>query len=76
MHYEEFNELNVKFFEHSRSSLLDPLGLNISNDVKWTKEISSSTCQSRHSTHHTEKRIYQEKSHTNHSKHQRPQLHQ
>ncbi len=36
-YYEKFNKLNVDFFERARISLLDPLGLDISNDVKWVK---------------------------------------
>jgi len=34
-HYEKLNKLNIDFFDSARMSLLDPLGLNISNDVKW-----------------------------------------
>ena len=36
-HFEQFNDLNVEFFENSKRSLLDPLGLYIANDVKWIK---------------------------------------
>ena len=36
-YYEKLNELNVDFFESARNSLLDPLGIDISNDVKWIK---------------------------------------
>ena len=36
-HYEKLNKLNIDYFESARMSLLDPLGLNISNDVKWIK---------------------------------------
>ena len=33
--YEQLNQLNIEFFEGAKSSLLDPLGLKISNDVSW-----------------------------------------
>ncbi len=33
--YKNLNEQNISFFENSRSSLLDPLGVDISNDVNW-----------------------------------------
>ncbi|MBO8221205.1 alpha/beta fold hydrolase [Prochlorococcus marinus] len=36
-HFEQFSDLNIEFFESSRSSLLDPLGLYLANDVKWIK---------------------------------------
>ena len=36
-YYEKFNEDNVYFFEKAIMSLQDPLGLKISNDVKWIK---------------------------------------
>ena len=35
--FEKFNKLNIDFFNNARSTLLDPLGLDISNDVKWIK---------------------------------------
>ena len=35
--YEKFNKLNFDFFETAKSTLLDPLGIDISNDVKWIK---------------------------------------
>ncbi len=35
--FEKLNELNTNFFEIAKTSLLDPLGLYISNDVKWIK---------------------------------------
>jgi len=35
--YSDFNKLNFDYFAKARNSLLDPLGLNISNDVKWIK---------------------------------------
>ena len=35
--YEKLNEINLEFFENARNSLLDPLGIEISNDVKWIK---------------------------------------
>ena len=33
--FEQLNNLNVQFFESAKSSLLDPLGLDLANDVKW-----------------------------------------
>jgi len=33
--YEKLNKQNIAFFENSRKSLLDPLGLDISKDVNW-----------------------------------------
>ena len=36
-YFEQFNDLNVEFFERTKMSLLDPLGLNLANDVKWIK---------------------------------------
>ena len=36
-YFEKFNDLNVEFFENAKMSLLDPLGLNLANDVKWIK---------------------------------------
>ena len=35
--YEDFNKINIDYFEEIKSSLYDPLGLNISNDVNWIK---------------------------------------
>ena len=35
--FEQFNDLNVEFFEKAKLSLLDPLGLYLANDVKWIK---------------------------------------
>ena len=35
--FEQLNDLNVEFFESARSSLLDPLGFYLANDVKWIK---------------------------------------
>ena len=32
---DDFNKLNIDYFEKSKISLQDPLGLNISNDVNW-----------------------------------------
>ena len=34
-HFEKINDLNIKFFESAKMSLLDPLGLYLANDVKW-----------------------------------------
>ena len=36
-HFEKLNNLNLEFFESSKLSLLDPLGLYLANDVKWIK---------------------------------------
>ena len=36
-HFEQLSDLNVEFFESAKNSLLDPLGLNLANDVKWIK---------------------------------------
>ena len=36
-HFEQLSDLNVDFFESARISLLDPLGLDLANDVKWIK---------------------------------------
>ena len=33
--YEKLNKQNIKFFENARKSLIDPLGIEMSNDVKW-----------------------------------------
>ena len=35
--YDNFNKLNIDYFEKIKISLLDPLAINISNDVKWLK---------------------------------------
>ena len=35
--FEKLDALNVEFFESSKLSLLDPLGLYLANDVKWIK---------------------------------------
>ena len=35
--FEQLNELNVEFFDSAISSLLDPLGLYLANDVQWIK---------------------------------------
>jgi len=35
--FEQFNDVNVEFFEKAKLSLLDPLGLYLANDVKWIK---------------------------------------
>jgi len=34
---DQFNDLNVEFFESAKLSLLDPLGLYLANDVRWIK---------------------------------------
>ena len=36
-HYEKLSDLNIDFFESAKSSLLDPLGLYLANDVQWIK---------------------------------------
>jgi len=33
--YEKLNDLNIKFFKNAKLSLLDPLGIAISNDIEW-----------------------------------------
>ncbi len=35
--YEKLNEINLKFFESTKTSIKDPLGVSISNDVRWVK---------------------------------------
>lgn len=35
--YDYLNKLNVDYFEQVKNSLQDPLGINISKDVKWIK---------------------------------------
>jgi len=35
--FEQFSDLNVDFFESAKISLLDPLGIDLANDVKWIK---------------------------------------
>ena len=35
--FEQLSDTNIKFFENAKVSLLDPLGLNLANDVKWIK---------------------------------------
>ena len=34
---EKLNNLNVEFFERAKLSILDPLGLDLANDIKWIK---------------------------------------
>ena len=36
-YFEQLSDLNVDFFERSKISLLDPLGLYLANEVKWIK---------------------------------------
>ena len=36
-HFEQFSDLNIDFFESAKTSLIDPLGLYLANDVKWIK---------------------------------------
>jgi len=36
-HFEQISDLNIEFFESAKTSLLDPLGLYLANDVKWIK---------------------------------------
>ena len=36
-HFEHISNLNIEFYESSKSSLLDPLGFYLANDVKWIK---------------------------------------
>ena len=35
--YDDFNKLNIGYFEKVKKFLYDPLGINMSNDVKWIK---------------------------------------
>ena len=35
--YNDFNKLNIDYFEKVQNSLHDPLGVKISNDVNWLK---------------------------------------
>ena len=35
--YDDFNKLNIEYFEKVRNSLKDPLGLNMSKDVNWIR---------------------------------------
>jgi len=35
--FEQLSDLNVDFFESTKLSILDPLGLYLANDVKWIK---------------------------------------
>ena len=35
--FEQLSDLNAEFFECAKLSLLDPLGLNLANDVRWIK---------------------------------------
>ena len=36
-HFEQLGDLNIEFFESTKNSILDPLGLYLANDVKWIK---------------------------------------
>ena len=36
-HFEKFSDFNIDFFEKAKLSLLDPLGIDLANDVKWIK---------------------------------------
>ena len=36
-HFEKLSDLNVDFFESTKNSILDPLGLCLANDVQWIK---------------------------------------
>ena len=35
--YEKFNNLNIDYFEESKISLKDPLGMEISNNINWIR---------------------------------------
>ena len=35
--YEKLNKLNINFFEKARETIIDPLGFEMSNDVRWIK---------------------------------------
>jgi len=37
IHLAQLNDLNIDFFENAKLSLLDPLGLDLANDIKWIK---------------------------------------
>ena len=37
INYEQLSDLNIQFFEGAKTSLLDPLGLELAKDVKWLK---------------------------------------
>ncbi len=43
-HFEQLSDLNIEFFESTKLSLLDPLGLYIANDVKWFKLNDNWNC--------------------------------
>tara|TARA_B100000886_G_scaffold34049_1_gene21194 strand:+ start:540 stop:1436 length:897 start_codon:yes stop_codon:yes gene_type:complete len=36
-HFEQFSDLNIEFFESAKTTILDPLGLDLATDVKWIK---------------------------------------
>ena len=35
--FQQLSDLNIEFFESAKKSLLDPLALDLANDVKWVK---------------------------------------
>ena len=35
--FQKLSDLNIEFFESAKKSLLDPLALDLANDVKWVK---------------------------------------
>ncbi len=37
INYEQLSDLNIQFFEGAKTSLLDPLGLELAKDIKWLK---------------------------------------
>ncbi|MBO6975837.1 MAG: alpha/beta hydrolase [Prochlorococcus marinus CUG1435] len=36
-HFEQLSDINIRFFENAKNSLLDPSGLHMANDVQWIK---------------------------------------
>ena len=36
-HFKQFSDLNIEFFESAKTSLLDPLAIDLASDVKWIK---------------------------------------
>ena len=37
LNFEKLNKININYLEKSKTSLLDPLGFEISRDVQWVK---------------------------------------
>ncbi len=36
-YFKQFSDLNIEFFESAKTSLLDPLAIDLASDVKWIK---------------------------------------